>query len=104
MELKYNLIIDNETFTTIMNKMINRCYKVLCYREEEKEWEKFLETVILELVGLQRLFNQDSFLFLIAKLESLFILTNEEDFLKFRRVIFECIGILDEVKYDAKLH
>jgi hypothetical protein len=34
---------------------------------------------------------------LICKLEGLFLLTNDEDFEKYRRTIFECLGMTNSL-------
>lgn len=101
---KYNYEIDNNSLINTFNRLTNQCYKILCYKEEDKDWQKPLETVILELIGLQRLINKDTLLVLISKLESLFTLVEDDSFLKFRRTIFESLGILDEVKKDARFY
>lgn len=101
---KYNYEIDTNTLINTFNRLTNQCYKILCYKEENKEWNKPLKTVILELIGLQRLIDKDTLLTLISKLESLFTLEEEDDFFEFRRVIFESLNILDEVKRDARFY
>lgn len=96
---KYNnYLVSEKVFDSNINRIINQCYKILCYREENKEWWKPLQTIILDLIGLQRLIEDESLLILISKLESLFFLTKENDFFNFRRMIFECLGLLDGVK------
>ena len=35
---------------------------------------------------------------LLCKLESLLTLTDEKDFLAFRRIIFECLELINEIK------
>ena len=35
---------------------------------------------------------------LLCKLEGLFTLTKEEDFYEYRRTIFECLSLLQEIK------
>ena len=60
---------------------------------------KPLETIILELLGMQALFQElDKLITLICKLQGLLELKNEEDFMLFRRTIFECCGLIDKIK------
>jgi len=52
-------------------------------------------------VGMYRLMNNEYseiFFPLLNKLEGLYSLTKEEDFLCYRRTIFECLGLMNELK------
>lgn len=65
-------------------------------RENEENWLGQLETVIIELVGLNEIFNiNEKFLILLSKLEGLKI--TEIDFLNYRKTVFESISLLREV-------
>ena len=46
------------------------------------------------------LFDHLDLFSLLCKLEALLTLTDEEDFLSFRKTIFECLTILNRVKQD----
>lgn len=102
-KIKYDLevtpIILHKTFT----KIINLTYKLLPTREEGAEWKKPLETIIEELVGMNNLLvDLQEYIFpIICKLEGLFFLTEDKDFSLYRRVIFECLSLLNEVKYEC---
>lgn len=61
-------------------------------REHEEDWEKQLDTVLLEIVGLNEIFVGPLFLPLISKLEGLKVVDVSFDF--YRKTIFECISIL----------
>lgn len=101
--VKYNLEIYNENIEALFKRDINLIYKLLPLREEDKDWKKPLQTIIEELVGLNRLlfdFQTDLFL-VICKLEGLFTLTSEEDFPLYRRTIFECLSLLNDIKNDC---
>lgn len=100
MILKYDLDIDKEAIQVGLKRLINQTYKLLPIREEMGNWERPLETIIEELAGMQSLFyNQQPLLYkLSCKLEGLFSLTEEDDFMTYRGVIFECLGLLGEFK------
>ena len=69
-------------------------------REEGKDWTKPLETIIEELVGMNRLLIdlQPDLFPIICKLEGLFSLTDDErDMALYRRTIFECLGLLNKL-------
>ena len=64
-------------------------------REHDEDWKKQLETVLLEIVGLNEIFVGPLFLPLISKLEGLSV--KETDFDFYRKTVFECINLLQEV-------
>lgn len=68
-------------------------------REEGLDWAKPLETIIEELCGMSRVLTgqQDLFFRLLNKLEGLFVLTEKDDFFLYRRIIFECMGLIEEI-------
>ena len=96
MVLKYNINIDYDIIQKDIRKITNQIYKLLPSREENLDWERPLETIMVELAGMNRLFigQQNIFFPLLCKLEGLFTLTKEDDFLLFRRTIFECLSLI----------
>ena len=100
MLLKYGLNIEKEAVQANLVRITNQVYKLLPIREEDKNWTKPLETIIEELAGMDRLFlDQQPHLYkLFCKLEGLFTLDTPEDFMLYRSIIFECLGILGELK------
>ena len=74
-------------------RLINQLWKLIPMREEEEDWEKQLNTVIIESAGLGEIFNQDPhFLQLLMKLNGLKQV--ETDFSLYRKTVFESIGLL----------
>lgn len=62
-------------------------------KENEEEWEKQLDTVILEVVGLNEIFVEKTpYLVLISKLEGLKVYSIT--FELFRKTVFESISLL----------
>lgn len=101
MILKYNIEIKNANIADRIQNLINQIYKLLPNREQGVDWEKPLETILEQLVGMYRLMNNqysEIFFPLLNKLEGLYSLTNEDDFLCYRRTIFECLGLMNELK------
>lgn len=101
MFLKYNIQIKNKIIVNRVQNLINQTYKLLPNREQGIDWEKPLETILEQLVGMYRLMNNkysEIFFPLLNKLEGLYSLTKEEDFLCYRRTIFECLGLMNELK------
>ena len=68
-------------------------WKLIPMRENEENWEKQLETVIVEVVGLNEIFVMcPTFLQLLSKLEGLRV--KETNFELYRKTVFECISLL----------
>ena len=62
-------------------------------RENEEDWEKQLDTVIIEITGINEiLMINDTLLQLLSKLEGLKIV--ETSFELYRKTVFECISLL----------
>lgn len=106
MMTKYGIEIDNQAIAANLKRLTNQVYKLLPSREEGSDWEKPLFTVIEELIGMNRvLFGQHEILFpLLCKLEGLFILTQPDDFFTFRRTIFECLSLINELSEKCQIH
>lgn len=100
MKTKYDLDVTQETLNKALVKNVNLIYKLLPLREEGSDWVKPLETILEELVGMNRLLIdlQPELFPIICKLEGLFSLTNDEDMLLYRRTIFECLSLLSKLK------
>lgn len=96
---KYSTLIENEAIVVNLKRITNQVYKLLPSREEGADWEKPLSTLIEEIAGMDRvLIGQHEILFpLLCKLEGLFILTKEDDFFLFRRTIFECLSLINDL-------
>ena len=80
--------IANITFSGYQNKLKGRLYGLLCEREKDGEWEKFLDSILIELKGL----GADSINWwpLMGKLSMLRYLSYEY----YRKTIFECINLV----------
>lgn len=97
----YNIEVDNEAICRNLKRIQSQIFKLLPMAEEKLDYKKPLETIILELLGMQKLFSDsdiDSLISLICKLKGLTELDLEQDFLLYRRTIFECCGLVDKVK------
>lgn len=100
MILRTGAQIDNAAAAKELSRIINQIYKLLPSREENIDWERPLSTIIQELSGMDRLLldYHDILFALLSKLEGLFLLLNEDDFLDYRRTIFECLSLANELK------
>ena len=88
-----------------LRRIINQVYKLLPMREEKRDWEKPLSTLIEQLSGMKRLVDgQDDLFFLIlCKMEGLFSLNRQEDMITYRRTIFECLSLLNSLQNNVCL-
>lgn len=101
MILKYSINIDNNVISNRLQILINQIYKLLPIRQEGEDWYKPLQTILEELAGMQRLMNcgySEIFFPLLNKLEGLYSLVEDNDFLCYRRTIFECLGLMNELQ------
>lgn len=98
MIIKYDIEINKDAVIGNIDRITNQIFKLLPSREEGGEWYIPLSNLILEVGGMSSLLNQTLLFSLLCKMESLLTLDKEEDFMSFRKIIFECLGILNELK------
>ena len=99
MVLKYNIQISEDAIVDNVDRIINQIFKLLPSREEGGDWETPLHNLILEVGGMNKLLDDQTILFsLLCKMEALTTLTGEDDFFYFRKLIFECLGLLKQLK------
>lgn len=99
MDIKYNVSIDNEAIENNISRLTNQVFKLLPLREENQDWRTPLNSLIVEIAGMSNLLESHMDLFpLLCKLESLLGLTDEDDFLMFRKIIFECLSLMNNLK------
>lgn len=92
---KYEIEFSQETIQKTVRRLTNQLWKLIPMRENDEDWYKQLQTVTLEIAGLNELFISPTFLQLLSKLEGLQI--KEVNFELYRKNIFECINILQEL-------
>lgn len=99
MILKYDANIQDEAIIKNIDRITNQIFKLLPNREEGGDWKTPLQNLIVEIAGMDELFLDHTDLFpLLCKLEALLTLTEEDDFLMFRKTIFECLGLMNSLK------
>ena len=96
---KYSFDFREEDIIKNVRRLTNQLWKLIPMRENEEDWHKQLNTVTIEIAGLNEIFNSKSqFLELLEKLKGLQVI--EVDFETYRRTIFESLNLLQEVKKD----
>lgn len=94
---KYGIFIDDEVIASDINRLTNQLWKLIPMRENEENWILQLDSVIVEVVGLNEIFgNKNSFLILLSKLEGLKI--SDTEFKVYRKTVFEAISLLREMR------
>ena len=92
---KYNIYFTKEEIRNEVIRLTNQLWKLIPMRENEEDWTKQLETVILDIAGKDEIFLHDShFLQLLSKLEGLRIV--DVEFAIYRKTVFECINLINE--------
>lgn len=87
---------DNFFFNEI-TRLINQVWKMIPMREKGEDWKSQIDSVFLEISGLQEGFRKYlSFLEILIKLEGLYQV--ETNFFKFRAEVFSIIALLEEAK------
>ena len=72
------------------NKLKNKYFGLLREREKNGEWEKFLDTILIELMGFSDDNKTINYERLINKTQSLKYLRYEY----FRKTVFECMNLI----------
>ena len=89
--------LENATFEGYKNKLKGRLYGLLCEREKDGEWEKFLDALTIELRGLGA--NSINWWPLMGRINMLKYLSYEF----FRKTIFECINLVGGLEMADEL-
>ena len=89
----YGFEISEDVLEKNIIRLTNQMWKLIPMRENTEDWKKQLDTVILEIAGLNEIFVENpQFLQLLAKLEG--IKVKVVDFGLYRKTVFESISLL----------
>jgi hypothetical protein len=75
------------------NKLKNKLFGLLCEYEKNREWEKFLDAILVELMGFPEEVRTINYYTLYFKVSSLRFL----NYKYFRSTVFDCMNILGKV-------
>lgn len=99
---KYGFYIKDEDAARNAKRLTNQLWKLIPMREHEENWQRQLDTLIIELVGLNSiLYNSEQFLILLSKLEGL--KNSEVEFKLYRKTVFEAMSLLKEIMEDERI-
>lgn len=74
------------------NKLKNKLFGLLCEREKDREWEKFLDSIVIELMGYPEEQKTINYYILFYKVSSLRYLRYDY----FRSTIFDCMTLVSK--------
>ena len=90
---KYGFELTAHDIEVNVRRLTNQLWKLIPMRESGEDWLKQLDTVILEIAGLNEIFiKSPQFLQLLCKLEGLKV--EDTTFDLYRKTIFESISLL----------
>lgn len=91
-EAKYGFEFELNDITINVRRLTNQLWKLIPMREHNEDWRKQLDTVIIEIAGLNEIFKGPHFLQILTKLEGL--KTCDTTFEVYRRTVFESISLI----------
>lgn len=93
------VIASPEIQEAIDNKLKSRLYGLLCEREKKREWVKFLDSIIIELMGYPEERRTINYYILFYKIATLRYLSYEY----FRSTIFDAMGLIEKQRRNEIL-
>ena len=81
-----------ETKKVYNNRLSSKLFGLLCEREKGREWEKFLDSILIELIGRSEEDRDADFYILFYKLSTLKYLRYEY----FRSTIFDGMDLISK--------
>ena len=86
----YNIEISNALEEGYNNKLKSKLFHLLCEREEGGEWQKFLDSILIELMGVEEEKRTINYYILFRKLSAARYL----EYSYFRSTIFDCMSLI----------
>ena len=80
------------------NSLKNKLFGLLCEYEKGREWEKFLDSILIELLGFDGEEKTIDYFRLYHKISSLRYLRYEY----FRSTVFDCMSLLSRLGEEQK--
>lgn len=86
-------MINQDIEEAYIHKMKNKLFGLLRERERGREWEKFLDSIIIELTGIPESQQTINYISLMNKMNSLRYLRFEY----FRTTVLDCMQLFDKI-------
>lgn len=84
--------MDTQVRESYNNKLKSKLFGLLCEREKGRDWEKFLDSILIELMGYGEEERTINYYTLFHKLSTLRYLRYEY----FRGTIFDCMDLISK--------
>ena len=84
--------MDKQIKEAYNNKLKSKLFGLLCEREKGRDWEKFLDSILIELMGYSEEEKTINYYTLYHKLSTLKYLRYEY----FRGAIFDCMDLISK--------
>ena len=84
--------MDKQIREAYNNKLKSKLFGLLCEREKGRDWEKFIDSILIELMGYSEEERTINYYTLYHKLSTLKYLRYEY----FRGVIFDCMDLISK--------
>ena len=84
--------MDSQIKEAYNNKLKSKLFGLLCEREKGRDWEKFLDSILIELMGYSEESRTINYYILFSKLSTLKYLKYEY----FRGTIFDCMDLISK--------
>jgi hypothetical protein len=84
--------MDTQVRESYNNKLKSKLFGLLCEREKGRDWEKFLDSILIELMGYSEEERTINYYTLFHKLSTLRYLRYEY----FRGTIFDCMDLISK--------
>ena len=81
-----------DTIEGYQNKIKNKLFGLLCEFEKGGEWEPFLDSILIELLGVPEEDRSINYIILVNKINALRFLRYEY----FRKTVFDCMSLLSK--------
>ena len=101
MMTKYDTDLPKNILLKNIGRLTNQLWKLIPMKENNEDWEKQLNTIIIEISGMSEILKTIPECFqLLNKLEGI-LLNKGMSFELYRKTVFESISLLQELKkYD----
>ena len=85
--------MENVMVEAYNNKLKNKLFGLLCEFEKDREWEAFLDSILIELLGFEEDRKTINYYILFYKLSALRYLKYEY----FRSTVFDCMSLVGKI-------
>lgn len=96
-DTKYDgIMFESRDVSNDIKRLINQIWKLIPMKENQENWERQIDLVIVELLGLQEIFQNRIYLLrILSELEGLKKYA-ELEFIEFRSIVFSIISLVSE--------